>query len=143
MPDILHDFSIRAQAPDVYDAIVSPIGLDSWWTRRSSGSPVEGAEYQLFFGPGYDWRAVVIEANAPTVIAWKFTRSEPEWLSTTLRFTLTEEAHVTRVRFSHTGWPEAAEHFRISSYCWAMYLRLLKRYVETGDIVSYEDRLDA
>ncbi|MCH8956850.1 SRPBCC domain-containing protein, partial [candidate division KSB1 bacterium] len=37
---------------------------------------------------------------------------------------------------------EANEHYRVSCYCWAMYLRLLKRYVEHGETVPYEDRLD-
>jgi Activator of Hsp90 ATPase homolog 1-like protein len=30
---------------------------------------------------------------------------------------------------------------KISSYCWAMYLRILKRYVEFGEEVPYEKRL--
>jgi hypothetical protein len=33
-------------------------------------------------------------------------------------------------------------HYRTSSFCWAMYLRLLKRYVEHGEVVPYEKRLD-
>ena len=42
--------------------------------------------------------------------------------------------------FSHTGWPSANEHFRVSSYCWAMYLRVLRRYLEHGEVVPYEQR---
>jgi hypothetical protein len=29
-----------------------------------------------------------------------------------------------------------------SSYCWAMYLRLLRRNVEAGEVVPYAQRLD-
>lgn len=43
---------------------------------------------------------------------------------------------------SHTGWADAGEHFRISSYCWAAYLRLLRLYVEEGQIAPYEKRLN-
>ncbi len=49
----------------------------------------------------------------------------------------------TRVQFRHNGWPHVNEHFRVSSYCWALYLRLLRRHVELGETVPYEDRLDA
>lgn len=46
------------------------------------------------------------------------------------------------VRFYHTGWPTENAHWRISCYCWAMYLRVMRRYLEHGDIVPYENRLD-
>ena len=49
----------------------------------------------------------------------------------------------THVRFWHEGWPEANAHDRTSSFCWAMYLRLLKKYVETDEVVAYERRLEA
>jgi len=49
---------------------------------------------------------------------------------------------VTQVHFHHTGWPDADDHYRVSCYCWAMYLRLLKRYLEHDEVVPYEDRLD-
>jgi hypothetical protein len=57
-------------------------------------------------------------------------------------FLLQEKDGLTQVSFHHTGWPENNEHYRISCYCWAMYLRLLKRYVEYGEVVPYEDRLE-
>jgi hypothetical protein len=38
--------------------------------------------------------------------------------------------------------PEPNHHFRTSSYCWAMYLRLLKQNLEAGLFVVYEKRLD-
>ncbi len=49
---------------------------------------------------------------------------------------------ITQVRFYHRGWPVETEHYRISCYCWAMYLRVMKRYLEHGEIVPYERRLD-
>ena len=30
----------------------------------------------------------------------------------------------TRVKFHHTGWPEQNEHWRVSCFCWTMYLRI-------------------
>jgi hypothetical protein len=48
-----------------------------------------------------------------------------------------------RATFAHRGWPEANDHYRTSSFCWAMYLRLMKRHLETGEQVPYAIRLDA
>ena len=55
---------------------------------------------------------------------------------------LEPRADVTWVRFSHTGWPVQNEHYRVSCTCWAMYLRILRRSLEHGESVPYEDRLD-
>ena len=49
----------------------------------------------------------------------------------------------TQVRFRHVGWPAPNEHWRISNFCWAMYLRVLRRSLEYGEAVPYEGRLDA
>jgi hypothetical protein len=57
-------------------------------------------------------------------------------------FELEEAGGETQVRFHHLGWPAANDHYRISCYCWAMYLRILKRYLEYGELVPYEKRLE-
>jgi len=68
--------------------------------------------------------------------------AQEDWLGTRVGFILNENDGVTQVHFHHLGWPDSNEHYRISCYCWAMYLRLLKRYLEFGDVVPYENRLD-
>ena len=47
----------------------------------------------------------------------------------------------TRVKFHHTGWPEENEHWRVSCFCWARYLRI-RRNVEYGETVEYERHLE-
>jgi hypothetical protein len=42
----------------------------------------------------------------------------------------------------HRAHGHQSEHYRISCYCWAMYLRILKRYLEHGEQVPYAKRLD-
>ncbi len=104
---------------------------------------MEGAEYGLWFGPEHDWRAVVSRCVPDSEFELEMTRAQEDWLGTHVGLSLTEKGGVTEVRFHHTGWPESNEHYRGSCYCWAMYLRLLKRHVEQGEFVPYEDRLDA
>lgn len=142
MPEIKHQFPIDAPNKAVFEAISTPAGLDSWWTLKSDGRAEKGAEYRLYFGDRYDWRAVVSRYSPASEFELTMTVADDDWLHTRVAFDLEPTGGRTEVRFRHSGWPEANDHFSISSFCWAMYLRLLKRYVESGEVVSYGDRLN-
>ncbi len=142
MADIVHNFPIKGSPDKVFDAISSPQGLNSWWSDSCEATPGDGALYQFGFGPGYDWSAVVTQWNPGKAFELKLTAADDDWRETRVGFQLNSSDGVTEVRFHHLGWPEANEHYQISCFCWAMYLRLLKRYVEFGEVVPYKDRLD-
>jgi uncharacterized protein YndB with AHSA1/START domain len=142
MPDILHDLPIKAPVSQVFDAISQPAGFNAWWTLAAQGEAHEGADYALFFGAEYDWRARVTRSVRDREFALVVTRAMDDWIGTTIAFTLETRDDMTWLRFSHTGWGRVTEHFRVSSFCWAMYLRILKRYIEFGESVPYERRLD-
>jgi uncharacterized protein YndB with AHSA1/START domain len=143
MPSILHDFPIFAPAEKVFAVLATPAGLDQWWTLRSSGKTELDAEYFLFFGPEYDWRGVVSKCVLNKEFEWTMTRCDNDWMGSRVGFTLEEKGNRTNVRFYHSVWKDENEHFRISSFCWAMYLRIAKRYAEFGETVAYDKRLDA
>ncbi len=140
--DILHDFPIDAPPDPVFHAVTSPEGLDRWWTLSSSGTPDAVSEYALDFGPGYHWQARVSQVEWPRTIEWTMTAADADWTGTTLSLVLEATPTGTSVRFAHRGWPEVNAHYRTSVYCWAMYLRLLKRLVEHGEWVPYASRLN-
>ncbi len=144
MPDIFHDFPIAAPPERVFRAISTPEGIDEWWTLTSTGQPNEGNVYELGFGPGYDWRARVSRCEPARAFELEITDATPDWVGTRVSFTLepTGTGH-TQVRFAHRAWPTESEHYRISCYCWAMYLRLLSRAIEFGEVVPYDARLRA
>jgi uncharacterized protein YndB with AHSA1/START domain len=142
MADILQDFPIRAAPAKVFEAISSPAGLDAWWAITTKGVPALGNEYELDFGPGYAWRASVTECAAPSRFELTLTEADADWSGTRVGFELSPSERGTWVRFYHRGWPEANEHYRVSSHCWAMYLRLLRRHLEAGEVVPFERRLD-
>jgi hypothetical protein len=63
-----------------------------------------------------------------------------DWAKSCVGCRLTPEGEgKTRVLFYRNGWPEANEHWRVWCYCWAMYLRVLRRNVEHGESVPYEN----
>jgi uncharacterized protein YndB with AHSA1/START domain len=142
MADIFHDFPIHVPRQRVFEAFATPAGLDHWWTKSSTGKPSEGAEFTLGFGPGYDWKAKVTRCVPDSAFELQMTKADPDWVGTRVGCQLDGES-TTQVRFYHTSWPTQNEHWRISCYCWAMYLRLLRRYLENSETVPYEQRLEA
>ena len=64
------------------------------------------------------------------------TKAHNDWKGSRVRVKLSEtKPGVTRVHFYHRGWPEANEHWRFSNTCWALYLRVLRRNAEFGEVV--------
>ena len=143
MADIYHYFPINASIEKVFKGVSTPEGLDSWWTKKSKGKPSAGEVYQLFFGEGYDWRAAVSKFVSNQEFELTITLADADWTNTKVGFSLLDKNGTTEIHFYHTGWKEDNEHYRISCYCWAMYLRILKRNLEFGEQVPYETRLDA
>ena len=143
MPDILHQFPVNAPAEKVFEAISTPAGLDSWWTKTSSGQAESGALFHFHFEPDYHWTGLVSKCVPASTFEFTMQTSDEDWEGTRVGFELTREQDGTIVRFYHTGWKTENQHFRISSFCWAMYLRLLKRNLETGEFVPYAERLSA
>ncbi len=142
MPDIFHTFTVKSVPEKIFAGISMPAGLDKWWTKTSKGEPGIGSVYTLDFGPGYSWKAKVTKCSKDHEFEWEMAEADAQWVGTRIGFVLGKKnANPTEVSFYHTGWPEVSENFRQSNYCWAMYLRILKRYIEYGEIVPYEKRL--
>ncbi len=95
MADIFHDFIIKAPATKVFEAMTTSGGLDKWWTKKSAGTPAEGAEYILGFGPGYDWKAKVGKFVPGKEFELLMTASDPDWEGTRSWFSSRgEEGHL-------------------------------------------------
>jgi uncharacterized protein YndB with AHSA1/START domain len=142
MPDVYHNFPIKKSPSKVYENITGSKGLDNWWTKSSGSNPELGGKYSLYFGPGYNWKALVTKFESDQVFELQFTEADEDWLGTKVGFVLAAKDGKTAVNFYHSGWPQANDHFKISSFCWAMYLRILKRNTELGEQVPYEKRPD-
>lgn len=141
MTDIFHYFPINAPIDKVFEAISTPSGLDKWWTKSSIGIGNIGEKFQLHFEPDYNWTALVTKCIPEKEFELTMQNSDKDWEGSKVGFRLTANNKTTDVQFYHTGWNEDNEHLRISNFCWAMYLRILKRYLEFGEFVPYSNRL--
>ncbi len=143
MADIIQEFIVKASPARVMEMFATPEGLDRWWTKQSAGVAQEGAEFTLYFGPEFDWRARVTRFVPDREFELHLTNAHEDWQGSRIGCTLNPEGQgATRAVFYHKGWPSENEHWRVSCHCWAMYLRLLRRNLEYGEIVPYERRLE-
>ena len=140
MATIYQSFQINAPIDRVFKAISTPKGIAIWWSVKSGGKPYLGEEYSFYFSDEYDWKGSLVQFVENQAIEWEMTSADVDWTGTALRFKLSEGDNVVNVAFEHSGWKEVNDHFKISTYCWAQYMRTLKRYCELGEIVPYENR---
>jgi uncharacterized protein YndB with AHSA1/START domain len=142
MADILHRLPIRAPVARVFEMLTVPDGLNEWWTQSAEGVAAVGEEYRFGFGAGYDWRGLVSACDHGRWIEWEMVEADDDWRGTRVGARLSAADGGTLVDFYHVGWRHANEHYRTSNCCWAMYLRVLRRRLEHGERVAYDDRLD-
>ena len=138
--NIFHNLKIVASTEEVFKAVSQPKHLDNWWTLKSSGAPKLGAEYNLNFTDDYNWYCKVCKVQPDVSIHFKMTQSDNDWDPTTFGFDLKPLNGETWVEFSHVNWPEQNQHFKHSSFCWALLLNALKNYLENGIIIPFNKR---
>lgn len=141
MADLFHYFPINTSVERVFEAISTPEGIDKWWAKTTSGKVAVGETFHFYFEPDYNWTAVVSKCIPNKEFELTMQTSDEDWKGTKVGFRLADKHNVTEVEFYHTGWKVDNEHLRISNFCWAMYLRILKRNLEFGEFVQYADRL--
>ncbi len=143
MYHILHDLQINAKPSQVFSMISTPRGLNKWWTLDAEGAPEKGERYRFFFAEEYDWAGIITKVEVEDYIEWEMIDCDEDWDGTIVGFELSPSEKGTHVNFYHKNWKSDNDHFRTSSYCWATYLRLLKRYIEHDEFVPYDHRDNA
>jgi len=137
---IYHNILIKTSVDKVFEAVSDPKHLINWWPSICTGKPMVGEEYNLFFTEEYNWYGIVNEYDFNRKFVIKMTRTSENWDSTSFGFEVEEMNENVLLRFFHSGWKEQNDHFRITSFCWAMLLNGLKNYLEKGTIIPFEER---
>ena len=137
MTNIFHNFPINCSIDRVFETISTPQGLDKWWTKTALGIAATGETFHLYFEPDYHWTGCVSKCTPNTEFELTMQSSDNDWEGTKVGFQLIGKSNLTEVQFYHIGWKQANEHYCTSNYCWAMYLRILKRNLELGEFIHY------
>lgn len=140
MQTIYHDLWIQAPVEKVFEAVTKPELLNEWWTLQCEGQPITGSVYKLIFSPEYIWHGKVTQHIHDLAFELEIVDSHPDWDGTLVGFVIKEQSNGSKLQFTHARWKKLNEHFRASSYCWAVYLRILKGFLEKGIRVPYEER---
>lgn len=132
MSDIKHSLIIHAVPRVVFDAISTIGGLSAWWTPDVKGSNVVGESLYFYFGKTYYKRMTVTKQETGKMVAWRCDEGVPEWINTLITFDVRETDGYCRLFFNHDKWSGYSPMFYQCSYDWAMFLRSLKKYCESG-----------
>jgi len=133
MVDIAHRVGIRAPLQQVYKALASQDGVAGWWTRDVSQA--DGVLQLRFNAGGAEigaMRLKILQQLPDQRVLWEVLAGPEEWLGTTIRFELKQEADYSIVIFSHEGWQQRVEFLHHCSTKWAVFLLSLKALLETG-----------
>lgn len=88
MADIVQQFVVKSAPAKIFEAMATPSGLSLWWTMNAAGDPRLGAEFSLFFGPEFDWRARVTRYEPNSAFELEMTNAHTDWLGTRVGFEL-------------------------------------------------------
>ncbi len=131
MYHIFHDIDIEAYPEDIFRMFSTPEGLNIWCTVKAEGNPCINAEFRLYFSEEYDWRAKIIEFDENRALTFQIVKADHDWQNTLVSFEISSSDHLHhKLRFEHRNWSQINDHFRRSSFCWALYLNDLKKHVE-------------
>jgi uncharacterized protein YndB with AHSA1/START domain len=132
MPDIVHGLGIKADVPQVYNALATLKGLSGWWTDDTTGNEDAGGVIHFRFATRGFIDMKVIARDPDKRVAWEVVNGPDSWSGTKVSFDLKRDDDFTRVLFKHEGWKEQNEFMHHCSTKWGTFLMSLKSFVETG-----------
>jgi len=131
MADIKHRLTIKVAPEKVYQAVTTQEGIESWWCKNTTAQPETGFLNIFIFGK-FRNEMKVTELVPHKKVAWECINSIEEWIGTTISFDLEEKDGHTVLRFVHGGWRAVTDMFASCNYDWALFLKSLKSFCETG-----------
>jgi uncharacterized protein YndB with AHSA1/START domain len=137
MPTIENTIQIAAAPSRILEALTTKEGMQGWWTTAVECNPEQRQATFRFARKSSDPMAVtfqLVSADDHGVVMKCIRDSNnPDWLGTTLAFTLAPgEGGKTRVDLSHAGYPAKNELYDQCVKGWAFFLGSLQKYIETG-----------
>jgi uncharacterized protein YndB with AHSA1/START domain len=131
MKEIRHNVVIKAPAEKVYRAITTQEGIESWWCKQTTVKPELGFTNVFIFGKSRN-EMKVTGLSLDKRTEWECVNSIEEWIGTRISFELEDREEKTLLRFTHGGWQALTDTFADCNYSWALFMKSLKSFCETG-----------
>lgn len=122
---------IKATPEEVYKAVTTQEGIESWWCKHTTAKPEVGFVNIFIFGK-FRNEMEITGLITNKRVEWKCINSIDEWIATDISFDIEEKDRSTILRFTHAGWREATDTFAGCTYDWALFMKSLKSHCETG-----------
>lgn len=134
--DIVLTVDADAGKQEVYEAVTTRAGLAGFWTPDVTATAEVGASLRFGFEPApVDLEMTVEDLQPGAHVVWSCPGPWPYWTGTEVEWRFEDGPEGgTRVVLLHTGWDDDYDdgEFGAVAYTWALVLRALKGYVETG-----------
>ena len=137
---IFHDVHINCSTEKLFSAITEADHLINWWPKSAKSKVEKNGVFNFYFSDEYNWFGKVTALKKNHSISIEMTDSDDDWNGTHLSYILEEKDHGINLKFSHSGWKFINHHFRRTSWCWAVLLLGLKKYVENDEIIPFDQR---
>lgn len=153
MVDIKHTLVIETNPHSIYNALTTEDGLSSWWTPNTQANAEIGSIAKFPFEGDYVKHMEIVDLISDKFVRWRCLEGDKEWINTEITFKLVQKdlpslqlkhpevkgqleqsknGIKTVVLFEHRNWKAYSPSFAECSYTWAIFLRSLKLYCETG-----------
>jgi uncharacterized protein YndB with AHSA1/START domain len=134
MSSIEQSVVIEAKPAKVFAALTEQAGYNGWWSKDCQIGKQAGDESSLKFdkqGTIVSMRFRIDAIVRDEEVRWTCVAHDmPDWVGTTLRWSIARQGDGTLVRLEHAGWKGQAPEPVTQG--WQHFLASLRSFVETG-----------
>lgn len=140
MADILHQVGIGATPERLYTALTDQQDVRAWWSEHSSIEPTAGSQARVsFYNDAVVFVFQVAELVPGQKVVWAIQDGPPDWLNTTITWSISVVDGQTMIHLAHRGFPSMEGNFAGVNYNWGWYITSLKFYLEKGEGMPHTD----
>jgi uncharacterized protein YndB with AHSA1/START domain len=133
MTDIKHQITIKAPAKKIYELIATKAGIRKWLTKEDgwkiTGEENPGDTLLFHFGENHhEMKILKLEPNKE--VKWECTVGHPEWIGTTVHFSIEAKEDKCILHFTQEGWANKTKFFEQCNQVWAGNISDIKKLAE-------------
>jgi uncharacterized protein YndB with AHSA1/START domain len=133
MADIKRQLTIKAPAKKIYGLIATKKGIREWLTKED-GWKITGEEKPgdtlLFIFSENHHEMKISKLDPQKEIKWECTVGHPEWVGTTVDFTIEVKEDKCILHFAQEGWASKTKFFEQCNEVWAGNIADIKKLAE-------------
>ena len=139
MFDILHQTTIEATPAEVFEALTTKEGIQSWWSVHTEATPSTDHINVAFDNNTVVFKLRVSELVPNEKVVWTVEGGPPTWPGTKISWQLSSGETGTGVAFSHGAFPEMSDGYAMVNYSWGWFITSLSFYLKQGAGMPYAD----